>query len=187
MTHLGIGESQWTPCLTIIITYHLQNGRLSDPVSVCVTHPRWLMENRSSLKQFQLVLESLCTMWHRNTKLGSKLCDSLCPKPHPHPWFYGQNHTASYCSGRPGIQELFSNVNWWAYCSNRMSLWFWIISKHEPQMDHFQHKVGCTCIVEGDSPLMRPWTFEDCVTVWGDDEEIYYSDCPIYKSNWVLL
>lgn len=108
-------------------------------------------------------------------------------EPHPHPWFYGQNHTASYCSGRPGIQELFSNVNWWAYCSNRISLWFWITSKHEPQMDRFQHKVGFICIMEGHGTLVRPWTFEDAMTVWGDHEKIDYSDCQIYKSNCVLL
>lgn len=145
-------------------------------MSVCVTHPRWLTENRRSLKQFQLLLEPLCTTQHRNTKYSSNIYEPLPtsrwgPRPRPHPWFYGQNHTAS-CSGRPGIQELFSNVNWGAYCSNCISLWFWITSKHEPQMDHFQHKVGSTCIMEGDSTLVRLCTFEDCMTVWGDGEKL---------------
>lgn len=189
MTHLGIGESQWTPLLNY--HHHLSFAKWKAFWS-CVgvrTHPRWLTENRRSLKEFQLLLEPLCTTQHRNTKYSSKIYEPLPtsrwgPRPRPHPWFYGQNHTAS-CSGRPGIQELFSNVNWGAYCSNCISLWFWITSKHEPQMDHFQHKVGSTCIMEGDSTLVRLCTFEDCMTVWGDGEKIAYTDCPIYKSNWV--
>lgn len=187
MTHLGIGESQWT--LLLKYHHHLWFAKWKAFwSSVGVRDSPLVTDGEQAFSKAVSVL-TWAPVHHVAQEHEIKLQALWFPLPQASPSFLvlWPDHTARYCSGRPGIYELFSHVNWWAYCSNHISPWFWITSKHEPQMDNFQLKVRFTCIMEEDSTLMRPWTSEDCMTVWGDDEKIDFSDCPIYKSNWVLL